>query len=489
MLSQALQKARRYEEERGRPIAPEDRPLLHLTPLIGWMNDPNGFSFYNGKYHLFYQYHPYSKKWGPMHWGHAVSTDLLHWEHLPAALAPDIPADIDGCFSGSAIELDDGRQLLLYTGVTKRTDTEKDEYAQRQCLAVGDGLNYEKPDCNPVLTPADLPEGSNPYDFRDPKIWREKDGTYACVVTNRNGKTRLGRLLRFTSEDGFSWKFGSILLENNGDYGLMWECPDFFELEGRKCLLFSPMDMLQNDKYFVGNNTIILTGRVEDGHFIEETNQVVDCGLDFYATQTMETPDGRRVMTAWMQNWDTVVHSTEGEKWFGQTVLPRELSFKDGRLVQTPVRELQNCLENEISYEDVVCSGVTVLDGIKGRMIDMTVDVEKADCESFEIRFAENEKYHSSLIFDPRKSTLTYDRTYCGTRRAVTNVRKAPVDNNNGKIRLRIILDRFSAEVFINDGLQTMTHTLYTDQEADGISFHTDGEVRFSVKKADFIHN
>ena len=111
MISNILREARRHEEIAEQLIPPQARPSFHLSSRVGWMNDPNGFSYYQGKYHLFYQYYPYESKWGPMHWGHAVSEDLLHWEYLPAALAPDTPADKDGCFSGSAVELADGRQL------------------------------------------------------------------------------------------------------------------------------------------------------------------------------------------------------------------------------------------------------------------------------------------------------------------------------------------------------------------------------------------
>ena len=120
-MSEMLEKARKYEDEQGKQIKAEDRPAFHVSPYVGWMNDPNGFSYYQGEYHLFYQYYPYDTHWNSMHWGHVVSKDLLHWKHLPAALAPDEDYDKIGCFSGSAIELEDGRQLLLYTAVDQET--------------------------------------------------------------------------------------------------------------------------------------------------------------------------------------------------------------------------------------------------------------------------------------------------------------------------------------------------------------------------------
>ena len=120
--------ARAYEKEAAELIPDEARPLFHLTPYTGWMNDPNGFSFYGGKFHLFYQYYPYETVWDDMHWGHAVSTDLLHWTYLPAAMAPDKPYDDFGCFSGSAIETPDGKHMLLYTGVRKEGGEGKRRY-------------------------------------------------------------------------------------------------------------------------------------------------------------------------------------------------------------------------------------------------------------------------------------------------------------------------------------------------------------------------
>lgn len=494
MISQKLCEARKYEEASEKLIKKEERPDFHLSARTGWMNDPNGFSYYNGKYHMFYQYHPYETKWGPMHWGHAVSEDLLHWEYLPAAMAPDKVYDRDGCFSGSAVTLPDGRHLLMYTGVAKE-QKEKDVFCevQRQCLAVGDGVDYEKYEKNPVLDEKDLPEGCSRIDFRDPKMWQKEDGTYCCVVGNRPADGS-GQILLFSSADGFQWKFQKILVSNHSRFGRMWECPDFFELDGKWVLLVSPQDMLaEGFEYYNGNGTLCLIGEFDEetDTFTEENSLSIDCGIDFYAPQTALTPDGRRVMIGWMQNWDTCSLRPPKEAWFGQMSLPRELSIKNGRLYQRPVREVDEMRCNKAVHRDVSFSGVIHLDGIKGRRIDLELTLRQGDekvlYRKFALRFAQNEQYQTALSFRPQESILKVDRKFSGTRKAVIHERRSLVNSENGKLKLRVILDRFSVEVFVNDGEQVMTAAMYTDQTADGISFFADGMVNIDVVKYDLI--
>ncbi len=492
MTSQTLREARKYEEASEKLISKEERPDFHLTPRAGWMNDPNGFCYYKGQYHLFYQYYPYESKWGPMHWGHAVSSDLLHWEYLPCALAPDEAYDRDGCFSGSAVVLPDGRHLLMYTGVLKEHQG-RDIYreVQTQCIAVGDGIDYEKYEQTPVLDEQDIPEGSSRYDFRDPKIWKKADGTYACVVGNRPADGS-GQILLYTSADGFRWKFKSVLVSNHDRFGKMWECPDFFELDGKWVLLTSPQDMLpEGFEYHNGNGTLCLIGDYDEeaGTFKELCNQSIDYGIDFYATQTILAPDGRRIMIGWMQNWDACGIRSPEEPWFGQMSLPRELSLKNGRLYQKPVRELDAMRRSKVEYTDVTVSDLTELDGVKGRRVDMELVVRPADGEElyqkFAVRFAQNDRYWTSLSFRPRESVLKVDRKFSGSRRAIIHQRRSLVNPVDGELRLRMILDRFSVEVFVNDGEQVLSATMYTDQEADGISFFADGIAKIDVVKYD----
>ena len=491
-MSQILRDARKYEETRERQIKDEPRPAFHLSTRVGWLNDPNGFSYYNGEYHLFYQYHPYNSHWGPMHWGHAVSSDLLHWKYLPAALAPDTDYDRDGCFSGSAVSLDDGRQMLMYTGVVKETQPDgSTREVQRQCIAIGDGTDYVKYPGNPVLDENDLPEGGSRFDFRDPKIWRAPDGTFRCVAGNCT-PDKDGRILLFSSEDGLKWKFEKTLISNNGRFGRMWECPDFFELDGKQVLLVSPQDMLpQGFEYHNGNGTVCIIGNYdnETDTFIEEKNQAIDYGIDFYAPQTVVAPDGRRIMIGWMQNWDTCnLHSPE-RPWFGQMSLPRELSVNNGRLIQKPIRELEQMRTNKVSYENVEVSDVIRLDGMKGRRIDMELTLRPAEGEElyrkFAVRFAQNDTCHTAVSFRPHESILKVDRKFSGSRRAIIHQRRSLVNSENGRITMRIILDNFSVEIFVNKGEQVLSATLYTDLSADGILFYADGKALIDVVKYD----
>ena len=474
MTSQTLRDARRYEEAMAQNITDQERPEFHLSPRVGWMNDPNGFSYYKDKFHLYYQYYPYDSQWGPMHWGHVVSDDLLHWEYLPSAIAPDMPYD------------------YVYTGVRKEVQPGGGvRDIQTQCLATGDGMDYEKDPRNPILTVGDMPENSSPFDFRDPKMWKCEDGSYRCVTVNDRADGTGGRILLYRSEDGYDWKFESIMLSNDGRFGKMWECPDFFTLDGKDVVLVSPQDMLPKDfEYHNGDGTLCLIGKFDETTktFIPESDQAVDYGIDFYAMQTVEAPDGRRIMIGWMQNWDTCSNNRIPKgKWFGQMSIPRELSIKDDRLIQKPVREIENLRTDKVEYKNVIFENDLKLDGVSGRCVDLELTLRPGDTEDiykkFAVRFAQNEQYHTAVSFRPYESVLKIDRKFSGSRRAIIHQRRSKVNSRNGEIKLRLILDRYSAEIFVNDGEHVLTATIYTDIEADGISFFADGKVEMDVTR------
>ena len=487
MTSQALQTAREYEARTEGGILPEQRAGFHLGARVGWMNDPNGFSFYGGKYHLFYQYHPYDSHWGPMHWGHAVSCDLLHWEYLPCALAPDQPYDRDGCFSGSALELPDGRHVLMYTGVSKQTGPDgRQQILQTQCLAFGDGLNYEKYEGNPVLTAADLPPGGDPANFRDPRLFRLPDGTFRCVVANNNSDGG-GQFLLFESPDLIRWTRLGAVAENKDRLGLMWECPDLFRLDGKDVVIGSAQDMLPKGfEYHNGNGTFSLVGELDEAGVVlrEEADHALDYGIDFYAPQTILTPDGRRIMIGWLQNWDTCNQHFLSYPCFGQMSLPRELFIRDGLLCQRPLRELKALRGETLRFENVtVENGVISLSGLEGRMLELELELRAAGplYQRFAIRFAQDKRFHTGVSFRPHESVLKLDRKFSGSRRAIIHQRRAKVRHENGSLRLRMILDRYSCEVFLGDGEQVLSMAVDTPVSAKGISLRADGAVSVRI--------
>lgn len=488
MMSDMLQRARDFEETHIPQVAGE-LPKFHVTGGVGWINDPNGFAPYQGEYHLFYQYYPYETKWGPMHWGHVKTRDFIHWDRLPAALAPDCEYDKDGCFSGGAVEMPDGRHLLMYTGVrTTRKENGEEQTFQTQCIAIGDGVNYEKYPGNPVIGSDRVPLEGSTTDFRDPHIWWE-DGKYYVVVGNRPPDGS-GTILLYQSEDAIHWEFVSQLASCHNQYGKMWECPDFFPLDGKHVLLVSPQDMQAMEQEFhPGNANMCLIGTYdrEQHHLLREHIQAIDYGLDFYAPQTLETFDGRRVMIGWMQNWETSGHVPAGQHFMGQMTIPRELTIRNGRLCQRPVRELEECRRAKVTHQNVLVTGETALEGIQGRFLDLTVTVrpqEGADLYRwFQIDVARDETHCTSIRFRPGENLIRIDRTQSGQAWDMVNVREFPVCAENGQLKLRLILDRYSLEVFVNDGEQAASNVIYTSLEAQNIRFSCAGTARADVEQ------
>lgn len=489
MNCKELNKAREYEIISEERIPNEERAYFHLTPRTGWMNDPNGFSYYGGKYHLFYQYYPYDTSWGPMHWGHACTEDFIKWEHLPAALAPDQDYDANGCWSGSGISLKDGRHALIYTGMLENKQT--GEVKQTQCLAIGDGIDYTKFDNNPVIDETMLPKGASKEDFRDPKVWYdEEEQQYYLVVGNRT-EDGSGAVLLFQSEDMKNWKYTTTLDRSNNEYGKMWECPDFFSLGDTHVLLVSPQEMRAKGREFHnGNNSMCILGNYDNSthKFIRKSIQSVDQGLDFYAPQTLEATDGRRIMIGWMQSWESCRNQPHGNHFFGTMSVPRELSIENGKILQWPVRELENYRANHVNYNDVIFKDEMQLYGIKGRVLDMVIDLDMplATAEDVvSIKLARDEENETLIQYNPQSGLLRFDRSNCGFNCDIVNVRE--VDTTPHNLKLRILLDRYSVEIFVNQGERVLTSTFYTPDLATEIAFAATSETRMTIDKWDIV--
>ncbi len=475
-----LEKSNEYI--RSNRVPKEEMPIFHVSPLCGWINDPNGFSIYQNKVHLFYQYHPYSEVWGPMHWGHCVTEDFIKWEDMPIALAPDQSYDEAGCFSGSGIETKEGH-LLVYTGVMEKEHNGVKKTYQNQCLATGNGVSYKKAEHNPVVIGDMLPDNFSREHFRDPKIWKEADGYY-MVVGNKT-EDGIPQVVLFHSDDLREWHYVSVLArDREGKLGVMWECPDFFCLDGKYVLIASPQDMCADEEFHNGNNAVYFLGEYDRNNHEFDYQQVysLDDGLDFYAPQTMLAPDGRRIMIAWMQSWDSNIRPA-GQKWSGMMTLPRELKIENGKLYQSPVRDIEKYYINPVRYDNKEICGKCQLQEVRGRVLDLTVEILDGDYKEFTIHFAQNEHFNTSLTHFKEKNMLEIDRTYSGMVRDAMAQRRVKVKNPKENLKFRLILDKYSAEVFVNDGEQVLSITFYTPLEAEGISFECDGIAVTTIQK------
>lgn len=285
------------------------RQHYHIQPPTGLLNDPNGFCFYNGQYHLFYQWFPYGAVHGLKHWYHTTSTNLVLWQGQGVAIEPEESFESHGAYSGSGIVVDE-QLYLLYTGNERDSNWER---TPNQCLAImkADGSIEKHP--SPVV------EGSPPgytEHVRDPKVWQENDQYYFVIGAQREDIT--GCALLYSSTDLLDWTLVGEINTSLDNFGYMWECPDYFELDGHGVLLFCPQgleakgDAYRNifqSGYILGSKLNVSDGSMSHGPFRE-----LDHGFDFYAPQTTTCPDGRRILIGWMGLPDRSV-PTERDEW------------------------------------------------------------------------------------------------------------------------------------------------------------------------------
>lgn len=417
-------------EIRARTAAVRRTPYAlryHIAPPCGWMNDPNGLCRSGGRYHVFYQHYPYAPQWGPMHWGHASSADLAHWRHEPVALAPDQPYEA-GCFSGSGAD-DSGVLTLVYTA-----HDDARAIKETQCVArsFDGGRTFVKSANNPVI-PAP-PEGCE-TDFRDPKIWREGDRWLLVVGTARGGR---GCAALYESADVEHWQFKGILCESDGGLGSMWECPSFCRVDGQDLLLISPIGM-------EGHKNIALFGAFdpETGRMAVDHWQEIDLGGDFYAAQVLDD-GGRTLMFGWMDMWNRE-HPTEADGWAGALTIPRELSVREGRLLQNPPRELE------------ALRGETLADSADPAALR---DVQ-SDC--YELR-VELDAPEGALVFSDARGELLRVELRDGEAMFAMPDRpavRAPLALPFDGAEIRAFIDRCSIECFVNGGEACYTCRVY----------------------------
>lgn len=452
------------------------RPEYHFTPPSNWMNDPNGMVFFDGEYHLFYQYHPHAPVWGPMHWGHAVSRDLVNWQHLPIALYPDQHGLI---FSGSAVvdwenTAGFGREALVAIFTYSKDHVE----TQNLAYSTDRGRTWTKYADNPVIP---HPEGL--YDFRDPKVFWYEDHWVMSLASGDN-------ILFYTSADLKHWQQSGKFGGGYGSTDGVWETPDLFKLpvdDGSEMRWVLTVGV-GNDSVAGGSGTQYFIGDFDGKTFTsinpKETILWMDYGADFYAPQSWnDEPHGRRIMLGWMSNWQ-YARDVPTDEWRGVFSLPRELSLtatKDGVcLVQNPIPELETLrVKGQHWKNQTIQIGGDLPGGLTGDVFEIIAEFQiHPSASSFGIHVRRGREECTTVGYNSRSHKVFIDRTNSGQSafaESFAAVHSASLKPQNGIVRLHIFVDRCSVELFANDGITTISDLVYPSPQSLGLALFTEG--------------
>ena len=330
------------------------RPKIHFTAPRNWINDPNGLTYFNGEYHIFYQHFPYDTSWGTMHWGHAVTKDFQTFKHLPIALYPSKDYDRNGIFSGSALNYN-GKMYLYYTAIKYRIENPeyihkpliKDDLIASQALLISDdGYHFNNKDAKyKVVDVITDPSLGHDQHTRDPKVWLGKNGNVYMILGSKvpNGDDFDGEVLFYESEDGIHFEYKNSYQEPT--IGNMWECPDVFKINNQFFMIFSPENTDQPPKPN-SNARYMPIDFDEDTLTIKDHGDwpYLDHGLDFYAPQTFLSKDNERLLLGWLRMRKPV----QGEEWIGMFIMPRILHEKDGKIIQELYPKIKNSFNHEV---------------------------------------------------------------------------------------------------------------------------------------------
>lgn len=287
------------------------RVQYHFRAPARWMNDPNGTIYFNGKYHVFYQHNPYGDRWGHMHWGHAVSHDLVNWTHLPIGLHPSKDKDEQHCFSGCCVD-NSGVPTIIYTKIGFILDA-KTGAEQWGAISDEEMIKWSKVEQNPIMTDS-LHGKAEIRDWRDPYVWKQNDVWYAVLGGHFKG-SNAGSAFLYESSDLMNWTYLHPLFEGKEEYGGNWECPNFFPLGDKHVLIVSSHNSLITPH----NSVLYFIGQYKDQKFKPQNEGQVDLGRRYYATNTINAPDGRLILLAWIKK-------AGKSGWKGCLALPRSLT-------------------------------------------------------------------------------------------------------------------------------------------------------------------
>ncbi|WP_141501061.1 PfkB family carbohydrate kinase [Paenibacillus luteus] len=461
------------------------RPGFHFSPPSNWANDPNGLVYYEGSYHLFYQNHPYSNKWGPMHWGHAVSKDLVHWEHAPIALFPDEHGAIfSGCcvvdWKNSSGLFEDSHGLVaIFTHADINPVTSQPRQRQSLAYSRDNGQTWHKYEGNPVLAEDDL------IDFRDPKVfWHPQSERWVMVIVAGDHARFYG------STNLLEWSLTGEFGSSDGSHDGVWECPDLFSL---------PVDETGLSKWVLiisigdhpdcpeGSRTQYFIGEFDGNTFVNDNPAEnilwLDHGRDNYAGVTwsdIPKQDGRRVMIGWMSNWKYANETPTGS-WRGAMTLPRTLSLTSMDegvvLTQMPVREVAQLRKDSMSWQAVtVARDVPFLQQTNMDLLEIEAEIDVRSGSEVQVHLKSSTQSEIIIGYDPAEQWLFIDRSKSG----VTDFHSqfgckhgAGIAAANGRLKLHIWLDRNSVEVYADQGLVVLTDQIFPDAPIEKVEIST----------------
>lgn len=436
------------------------RQSLHLMPPVGWLNDPNGLCQFKGIYHAFFQYSPFDAEGGVKMWGHYTSRDMIEWEYQGVTLYPDQPFDCSGVYSGCAF-IEGGEMYLYYTGNVKLEDREDYDYinsgreANTVLVTSPDGMHFGRKKL--LMRNSDYPSDLTLH-VRDPKVWKEA-GTYYMLQGART-KDDAGQALIFRSEDKINWQLDSRV-EMEEKFGYMWECPDYFEVDGVKVFSASVQGLEGEewkDRNVYQSGYFLVDGDIH-GKYSLSDYRLWDYGFDYYAPQSFETENGRRVQIGWMGMPDCEEYSnrTTDDGWQHCFTFPREVFVKDGIIRQRPIRELEEIkILSEETENYLETKKYTVYEAV---IFNIQKDQFRAVLSDELVIEYKNKRLVIEFINNRN------NKVSCGRRMRYADM--------NTVTDVRILADESSVEVFVNEGEYVFSTRYYPEEsririEAEG---------------------
>ncbi|TDE54789.1 glycoside hydrolase family 32 protein [Flavobacterium sp. GT3P67] len=472
------------------------RPQFHFSPEKKWMNDPNGMVYYKGVYHLFYQYFPDDIVWGPMHWGHATSTDLIHWTTKKIALFPD---KLGMIFSGSAVvdlhntsglgtkENPPMIAIFTYHDMEGEKAGKKNYQTQGLAYSLDNGETWLKYSGNPII------ENADQKDFRDPKaFWNTETNRWNLVLVAGD------HAQFYTSQNLIDWKFESDFGQNLGAHGGVWECPDIFKLkvagsnEEKWVLLISINPGAPNG----GSGTQYFIGDFDGKNFKTSQKEVkwVDYGADNYAGVTYNnTPNGKRIFVGWMSNW-LYARNTPTKNWRSAMTLPRELSLiktnENYVLKSTPVEQFKKQLVTAYS-KDLIAIKANQKISFDYPHLNQSEIRFKAAKKNLKLVFSNETKDSLVIDYEAESKIFSIDRRHSGIVNFEKNFGKeihktAMLNNNSETMDYQITLDWSSVEIFLNGGIYTFTEQIFPTTPYTQLRIQSDEEQEiknFTIRK------